>query len=314
MRVGDDFREWVLGAEAAGLRLDAYLAARLGLSRSALRARLAAGAVRLDGRPGRFGERLRAGQVLRLPRLVRPEPEVEVRYRLLHRDDWLLAVDKGPGAPVHPSRSFRTRTVLSRLRAELGDLELRPAHRLDRETSGVLVFACTALAASRLGAQFARHAIEKRYLAVVRGAPDFTRREVELPLGRDPDFPVRCRMRVDERGGQPARTELEVLARRADRALVAAVPRTGRQHQIRVHLAALGHPILGDKLYQEDGRPYLAQIGDRLDAAALARLGHLRQALHAERLTLTHPGTGEELVLVAPLPVDLAGLLEVGKQ
>ncbi|HOX44212.1 MAG TPA: RluA family pseudouridine synthase [Myxococcota bacterium] len=309
MRVGDDFREWILGAEAHGQRLDVVLAARLGLSRSALRARFSAGVVLLDGRPGRWGERLRAGAVLRVPRLARPEPEVEVRYRLLAQDDWLVAVDKGPGAPVHPSRSFRTRTVLSKLRAELGDAALRPAHRLDRETSGVLLFGRTALAASRLGEQFARHTAQKRYLAVVRGAPAFTRRVVELPLGRDPDFPVRCRMRVDERGGQPARTELEVLARLADRALVAAVPRTGRQHQIRVHLAALGHPLLGDKLYQEGGRPYLDQIGDRLGAESLARLGHTRQALHAERLAFTHPGTGERLTLTAPLPEDLEQLL-----
>jgi 23S rRNA pseudouridine1911/1915/1917 synthase len=309
VRVGDDFREWTLGTEAEGLRLDVVLAARLGLTRSALRARLSPGAVLLDGRPGRWGERLRAGVVLRLPRLVRPEPEVEVRYRLLVQDDWLVAVDKGPGAPVHPSRSFRTRTVLTALRVELGDAALRPAHRLDRETSGVLVFGRTALAASRLGEQFARHAAEKRYLAVVRGTPGFTRRVVELPLGRDPDFPVRCRMRVDERDGQPARTELEVLELRDDRALVAAVPRTGRQHQIRVHLAALGHPLLGDKLYQEGGQPYLDQIGDRLDAAVLARLGHARHALHAERLTLVHPGTGERLTLSAPLPEDLEQLL-----
>jgi 23S rRNA pseudouridine1911/1915/1917 synthase len=311
LRIEGQHRVWVIGPEEAGERLDAALARRWSLSRSALRLALVARDLEVDGRPGRWGERLRAGSVVRIPRLERPEPEIAVGFRVLCADAWLVAVDKDPGAPVHPVRSFRTRTLLTALAAALDDPGLRPVHRLDRETSGLVVFGRSSEAARRLGEQFVRRSVEKRYLAVVRGEPEFERRSVELSLGRDPDFPVRCRMRVDERGGQPATTELRVLERRAGRALVEAVPRTGRQHQIRVHLAALGHPILGDKLYLDGGRAYLAQIGDRLDEAWLARLGHVRQALHAHRLRLVHPGTGAPLELEAPLPDDLRGLLDV---
>jgi 23S rRNA pseudouridine1911/1915/1917 synthase len=132
---------------------------------------------------------------------------------------------------------------------------------------------------------------------------------VELPLALDPGFPLRVRMRVDPDAGQPSATTFEVLQRADDRALLSATPHSGRQHQIRIHLAALGHPVLGDKLYQEDGRPYLAMIRDRLDQETLARLGHRRHALHAESLEFTHPRSGERMRIRAPLPLDLQELL-----
>jgi 23S rRNA pseudouridine1911/1915/1917 synthase len=232
---------------------------------------------------------------------------VEVTYRILRQDDWILVVDKGPGAPVHPVRTFRTRTLLTRLRTDLSEPGLKPAHRLDRETSGVLVFARKKRALTAIMNQFKDGRVSKQYLAIVRGNPDFDQKIVDLPLGRDPDFPIRCRMRPGS--GRPAQTEFTVLQRHKDRALVSAVPRTGRQHQIRVHLAALGHPVLGDKLYQEDGRPYLAMIGDRLDDEIIERLGHHRHALHAESLEIRHPQTGSRLCIRAELPKDLEGLL-----
>jgi len=296
-----------VGEQGAGERLDVFLAGKFSRSRSAVRVKLDGQVLSAEGRRLKWSHRLRAGEVIRVATQVHPEPQVEVTYRILHRDDWILAVDKGPGAPVHPVRTFRTRTVLTRLRADLDEPGLNPAHRIDRETSGVLVFARTKPALTALMNQFKNGRVSKKYLAIVCGNPQFDRKTLDLSLGRDPDFPVRCRMRPGP--GQSAVTELAVVKRQDDRALVSAVPRTGRQHQIRVHLAALGHPVLGDKLYQEDGRPYLAMIGDQLDDETIARLGHHRHALHAESLEFEHPETGKKLCICAELPEDLKGLL-----
>ena len=303
------YRELTARDDEAGCRLDVLLARRFGCSRTAIHQRMCGPVLGAAGRPRKWSHRVRPGEVVRIPTLVRPEPDVEVRYQLLLVDDWLVAVDKGPGAPVHPVRSYRTRNVLSRLRAELGDPGLSPAHRLDRETSGVLLFGRGGRATSGLGRQFAAGGVSKTYLAVVRGEPAFDRRCVDLPLGPDPDFPIRGRVRVDERQGQASRTELRVIRRLGDRALVEARRRTGRMHQIRVHLAALGHPLLGDKLYQDQGRAHLAMIRDQLDPSWLGRLGHHRLALHAAALQLAHPATGEPLCVQAPLPADLDALL-----
>jgi 23S rRNA pseudouridine1911/1915/1917 synthase len=272
-----------------------------------LRSKLAGDVLSDDGRKLKWSHRLKQGEVIRVPSREHPEPQVEVTYRILHEDEWILAVDKGPGAPVHPVRSFRTRTLLTRLRADLEEPGLKPAHRLDRETSGVLVFARKKPALTHLMNQFKNGRVSKKYLAIVRGSPDFDQKIVDMPLGSDPDFPVRCRMRPGS--GRPAQTGFTVLDRQKDRALVSAIPRTGRQHQIRVHLAALGHPLLGDKLYQEDGKPYLAMINDTLDDETIGRLGHHRHALHAESLEIEHPQTGKRLRIHAELPKDLEGLL-----
>ncbi|MBN2495088.1 MAG: RluA family pseudouridine synthase [Deltaproteobacteria bacterium] len=298
----------VVGRAEVGLRLDAFLARRFGRGRGLIRGRVRAEVQDASGHRLKWSHRLRAGEELWVPGVARPEPDVEVRFAVLHADDFVVAVDKGPGAPVHPVRSFRKRTVLTGLREALGDPTLKPAHRLDRETSGVLVFGRGRENTARLMAMFRARAVRKRYLAVVCGEPGFDEREIDLCLGRDPLFAYRVRMRPDPLG-QPARTRLRVLRRLAGRALVAAEPQTGRQHQIRVHLAAIGHPVLGDPLYQLGGQPYIDRIRDALDEDRAALLGHSRLALHAERLELTHPQTGAPMALHAPLPEDLTGLL-----
>lgn len=300
----------VVSPDHDGQRLDVFLAARFGRSRSQIRSRMQGQVCDSRGQAMKWSQRLHGGQVLQVRKRLRPEPEVEVAAEVIWQDPFLVAVDKGPGAPVHPTRSWRTRTVLSLLRKRLGDAGLHPAHRLDRETSGVLVFARTAPALRGLMEHFRLGRVSKRYLAVVRGRPGFERRTLAWPLARDFQFPVRSRMRVDPAAGREAVTEVEVLRRGADRALVAATPRTGRQHQIRVHLARLGHPVLGDKLYQQDGWPYLAMIRGEIDRATLQRLGHTRHALHAESLNVHHPVTGEPLHFRAPLPPDLQELVD----
>jgi 23S rRNA pseudouridine1911/1915/1917 synthase len=298
------------GGNDQGLRLDAFLARRFDRSRSALRSRLEGQVLSASGEPLKWSHRMKAGETIQVPSVRRPEPKVDVTYQMLLADEWIIAVNKGAGAPVHPTRSWRSRTLLTRLKADLEEPGLKPAHRLDRETSGVLVFGRTKRVVSALMSQFKQGTVRKRYLAVVQGIPRFQSTLVQEPLARDPDFPIQCRMRVDKAHGRQAVTELEMVERGRRTSLVSAVPRTGRQHQIRVHLAHLGHPVLGDKLYQEAGEPYLAQIQDELDAETLNRLGHHRQALHAEKLDLVHPETGVSLRLEAPLPAELASLVD----
>ena len=298
----------VAGPSDAGLRLDAFLARRFGRSRKQLRENIE-GAVRsASNQPLKWSHRMSCEEEIFIPRLQRPEPDVEVSYRILYEDEYLVAVDKGPGAPVHPARAFRERTILTHLRRDLEDPELRPAHRLDRETSGVLIFTRDRASTTALMTQFAKQTPKKRYLAVVQGRPDFDHVRLDLPLDADPDFPIKIR-RCPSATGQKAITDFEVLERHPKVSLVAAEPWTGRQHQIRVHLASLGHPILGDKLYLEEGRPYLDLIKNRLGPEDLARLGHSRQALHAERLRLLHPADKREMEFIAPLPDDLLALL-----
>jgi 23S rRNA pseudouridine1911/1915/1917 synthase len=286
-----------------------FLAGRFKCSRTAVTERLEGPVLGPGDRPLKWSFKVRFDQPIRVARLRHPEPDVPVDYRILFEDEFLVAVDKGPGAPVHPTRSFRTRTILTHLRAALADDGLSPAHRLDRETSGVLVFGRSRQAISALGAQFAERRVRKRYLAVVRGTPTFEQGVAEQPLGRDEDFPIDCRMRVDFDHGQASATQFKVIERLTNRALVSARPQTGRMHQIRVHLAAQGTPILGDKLYQFEGQAHLAQIGTGLDPEWFERLGHTRLALHAEVLEFEHPGTGKPMRLEAPLPEDLQNLL-----
>ena len=286
-----------------------FLSRRFGRSRTAIRQRLAGEILDVHGLPLKWSHCVRAGEILTVPALVHEEPQIPILFDILYQDESLVAVDKGPGLPVHPSRSWRTRTLVTCLRQRCNDPGIHPAHRLDRETSGVIVLGRTPEALRALMAHFVKGRPRKRYLAVVRGVPTFDRIRLSFPLGPDPDFPIRCRMRVDLHNGQPAETEVEVLERLGDRTLLSVVPRTGRQHQIRVHLAHAGFPVLGDKLYQEDGNPYLAMIQGGLTEQDLKRLGHCRHALHAESLTLPHPVSGEEQCFQAPFPEDLVRLV-----
>ncbi len=298
--------------EEDGDRMDVLLSRRFSCSRTSLRNKLKSVVLGENGSVLKWSRRLRSGQVVRIRAIRRPEPDVPVTYRIIYMDKWIVVVDKGTGAPVHPSRSYRTKTILTALRAELGDMELSPAHRLDRETSGVLVFSRTSGIAAKLQTQFATHSIQKTYLAIVKGIPSPPEQLLAQPLERDPEFPIDCKMRLAIDGasaGKPAQTLIKVLDDCGDKALVEARPRTGRMHQIRLHLAENSHPILGDKLYQFGGEAYLAMIGDELDASWYERLGHHRLALHASRLVITHPETAQRMEFKAELPADMLQLL-----
>jgi len=289
----------------ADQRLDLALAAVAGITRSRARRWIDQGLVELNDRPARPSHRVAAGDVLRarpptpIPSTALPEA---IPLDVLHEDDDLIVVDKPAGLVVHPGPGHARGTLVNALLHHCGDLAgiggvLRPGivHRLDRGTSGVLVAAKHDQAHLALAEQFKEHRVERVYLALTRGTPRDDSGRVELPIGRHPRD--RKRMSVSTRAARPARTAWTVHRRfpAGGAALLEVRPETGRTHQIRVHLAATGHPIVGDTVY---GR-------SRRKAFAIER-----PALHAAVLGFDHPRSGERVRFEVPPPPDFAELLE----
>ena len=291
-------------AGAAGERLDRFLAARLPeLSRSRVGALVRAGAAAVAGRAEtRPARRLAAGDEARLevPPPEDPAPAAQaLPLDVVFEDEALIVVDKPAGLVVHPAPGNPDRTLVNALLAHCGDSlsgvggARRPGivHRLDKDTGGLLVAAKTDAAHRALARQFARHDVDRAYRAVVRGAPEPPAGTIDGPIGRNPRH--RKKMAVVARG-RPARTRYAVEARGAGAALVRCELETGRTHQIRVHLAHRGWPVVGDPLYGGGGGL----------ASALPR-----QALHACLLGFDHPSTGARLRFRSALPADVAALV-----
>ncbi len=296
--------------ELAGLRLDRFVQNRIPrLSRTRATAIVRACAYHEDGRRRRASERVREGEVVLLVRPRFEEPEAPTAFDVIYEDEAMVVVDKPAGLPVHPSASYHRNTLTFLLRERYPEQTPHLAHRLDRETSGVLVCARTLEDERHLKKAFERRQVKKTYLAIVRGSLERDEGRIDLPLGR-PDEGLHLLMEV-RADGAPSRTRYRVVARAPEHTLVALAPETGRQHQLRVHLAALGHPIVGDKLYGPEGpQPFLDYIEEGMTPEIAARLGHERQALHAHQLTLEHPRTHEDFEMVAPLAPDLVALWE----
>lgn len=325
-----------VGAPDDGARLDAFLAERVSWrSRTGVQDLIGSGAVQVlphkDPQRAPVGQvrdglRLRTGQevVLRLPRPGAAErrlPEAagaeEAPLEVVFEDEWILAVNKPPHVSVHPSKGHLTGSLLHKLHERHRRLhpEAREVphlcHRLDRETSGVLLAAKNRLARVRLGRQFEDRKVEKVYLALVRGEVAAERGVVELPLGPSLTSGVRLKMAVrHDADGQAAVTEWRVARRAPGLTLLEVLPRTGRQHQIRVHLAAIGHPVVGDKLYQEDETMFVRGLEGKLTAEDRALLRLDRHALHAWKLTVEHPFTGRLVTVEAPLAPDIEELIQ----
>lgn len=303
-----------------GFRLDRFLASRITrLSRTRVQQIVAAGRVRRadTGEPLlRPAQRLRAGEALVVERPAPYEPPVTMDYAVLHVDEHLLVLDKPAGLPVHPSARYHRHTLTQLLRQRLGpghgwDM----AHRLDRETSGVMVFGRRGGSASTLKRAFIARAVEKRYWALCRGCLEGPVR-IDMSLGPAAGSAIRVKMgpRALTDGGLRAVTEVRPLARGehlgAPITLVEARPETGRQHQIRVHLAEIGHPVVGDKLYGLPEAKFLAIVEGGQPLSVLeAELGLHRHALHAVSLTLDHPAEGTRRCFTAPWPAELAAIV-----
>jgi 23S rRNA pseudouridine1911/1915/1917 synthase len=306
-----------------GMRLDRFIGGRIArLSRTRIQEIIGAGRVRCasSGAPLlRASQRVRVGQRLIIERPAPREPAVVLDYSVIFEDAELLVLNKPAGLPVHPSASYHRHTLTHLLRVRLGaDHGWELAHRLDRETSGVLVLGRRGGGSGRaLKQAFLGRAVEKLYWALVHGEVTGPLR-VDLPLGPALGSQIRVKMgpRALADGGLAALTAVTPLPSAAALSfrgrpisLVAAAPFTGRQHQIRVHLAEIGHPVLGDKLYGVEEEAFIAVAEGRRSLDDLGReLGLLRHALHARSLTLAHPRSGEVMTFVAPWPEDLAAI------
>lgn len=290
-------------ARGARQRLDRYLAA-LGKwgTRSHIQRLIDDGAVRLDGRPVKAGTLLRCGQTIEVDAAPAALPvgiEAEsIPLDVLYEDEWLLVINKQPGLVVHPAAGHWRGTLVSALLHHWKGVPpgldpTRPGivHRLDKDTSGVLVIAKDADTLAQLGTQFRKREVEKQYLAFVWGRMRSQTGTIAEPIGRNP---VHRKQMAVRHGGREALTSFAVVQRFSEVTLVRLFPKTGRTHQIRVHLMSIGHPIVGDALYGRGRRGGAALIG--------------RQALHAEQITFTHPHTGARLRFAAPLTADLVAL------
>ena len=304
---------YVVPPDLDGERLDrALVRLARGGSRSRLKATIEDGRVRIDGKPCRKpSEAVASGQRIEIepppPAPEIPRSEAARRLPLLFIDEHVIAVDKPAGVLAHPGAGTTEPTVADLAQVLFGPLpsaqgEERPGivHRLDRATSGVMVLGRTEGALAELMRQFRQREVEKTYLALVHGEPRFDSDWIETPLGRSPRDPERISV-VQEGEGRAASTYYQVRERFTDFALVACRPATGRTHQIRVHLTSIGLPVVGDRVYRPRGgvrRPLPPQ------APPVER-----QMLHAARLALTHPDSGERLAFEAPLPPDFEALL-----
>lgn len=299
----DPHHVWTVEASDVGTRLDHFLTERQVLgTRSQVRRLIAEGRVRVGARVVKAGTALRAGDVVEAEQPVAPPVRAEaapIALDVLFEDDALLAINKPAGMVVHPAPGHWQGTLVSALLhrwstvpSGLDPSRLGIVHRLDKDTSGVLLIARTAAALADLGDQFRRREVSKDYLALVWGTPRPPRGIIDRPIGRHPV--QRKKMAVQSRG-RVATTRYQVVQQWRRVALVRAHPETGRTHQIRVHLAAIGHPVVADALYARGHPGQSEMIG--------------RQALHAEGISFRHPGTGERLRLTAPLAPDFAAAL-----
>lgn len=290
--------------EQAGMRLDAFLAARLHkYSRARVQGIIGEGRVFLRGKEAKASQRVTDGELvlIRYPRTEEPPVPHEV-MPILYQDERLVVIDKPGGTLSHPTDKVQHNTVTHLLSKQLGR-KVHLAHRLDRETSGVMLLALDPQAARSLHEQFLAHGIRKEYLAVVHGAVEWTSKLVDAPIGAA-GGEIKVRRAAGVEGGDPAVTEFQRLASDGRFSLVSAKPKTGRLHQIRAHLAFLGHPLAGDKLYHGEGAAYMKAVKKTLTPADLDALGAPRQLLHAWRISLQHPGDGRPLRFEAPVPPD----------
>ena len=293
-----------VGPKDRGKRLDRFLHERIpGLSRTRIQ-RAIEERVSLS-----WGVRARAatsvvagGEVVVRPRRFDEVP-LELAIPVLARGREWLAVDKPPGIPVHPVHRVLENSLIRILRRQEGDPELRLAHRLDAETSGVLLVCRTAAAARALSLAFHRGEVRKEYLALVSGVVRGEEGTIDLPIGEAAGSRVWERREVGH--GQPSRTDWRVERRLDGRTLLRVSPWTGRRHQIRVHLAAIGHPILGDLLYGRPDEDWLGRLGSGIDPRRTEG-GPLRHLLHCASVEFGDPEGGGRRRVNSPLPEEFA--------
>ena len=314
---------WTVQPGEVGMRLDLFLKEKYRkLSREYLQKSIKDGNVTLNHKSTKPSQVLRDQDKVFVLSKKGDEPEVDFAYKILFQDEDVLVIDKPGNLPVHPSGRYFFHTLLTQLRVENGNevdqkKEFYIVHRIDRETSGVLVVGKNPAAAASLVSQFEQRKTNKEYLAVVKGVVEQNVFEVNAPMARDPRSEIRLKMHVAELDptGEPlyvprsellpALTQFEVVERLQGFTILKCKPHTGRQHQIRVHLHHLGHPIAGDKLYGTDASLFLRSMQEILALPVGDGLWLKRHALHAHRLEFSHPKTQERMSFSSPLPPEL---------
>jgi 23S rRNA pseudouridine1911/1915/1917 synthase len=318
MNPADEQIEIVVPPEHDGARFDWFVALQLPqYSRVNLRRVINAAALKVNDKRQKAAYRLKQGDRVTgtLPNLPREGPEPEnIPLEILFEDEFLAVVNKPPGMVVHPARGHWSGTMTSALQFHFDQLSgaggaTRPGivHRLDRDTSGVIAIAKDDPTHMALAGQFERREVEKEYFAIVRGVPGPDRDYIELPIGAHPYSREKMAIRHDHVTSKAAVTMYEVEERFHGYAALKVLPKTGRTHQIRLHLAHIGCPVLCDKLY--GGRSQIT-AGEVMNNPCEQSLLLSRQALHARRLKFTHPKTGAIVEAVAPIPADLQVVLD----
>jgi 23S rRNA pseudouridine1911/1915/1917 synthase len=312
--------EFIVKARMAGKRIDAYLASRFpDYSRSVIQKLIEAQAVLINGQPVKASTKVKLDDVVRvwLPELAdtTPAPE-DIPIEVVYEDEALTVVNKPPGMVVHPAKGNWRGTLVNALQFHYDTLsqvggENRPGivHRLDRDTTGLIIIAKDDAAHRQIARAFEERKVAKEYLAIVSGVPRRDSDYIERTIGFHPTVREKMAIRLPEDGGKEAVTFYEVAERFEGYALVRCKPQTGRTHQIRVHLAHIGHPVVADKAYSGRDRLTLGDLAGP-DAPGADAVLIARQALHAHALRFTHPLTGRELSLTAPLPADMAAVLD----
>jgi 23S rRNA pseudouridine1911/1915/1917 synthase len=310
---------WVADEEA-GQRLDQFLVSKLAhYSRAAVQRAIAAGQVSIDTQLVKPALRLEAGWRIEVAAMEvareGPQPE-DIALDILFENDDLVVVNKPPGMIVHPAKGHWQGTLAAALAHHFQQLSSsggshRPGivHRLDRDTSGVIVVAKHDRAHDHLAAQFKDRTVQKEYLAIVRGVPDRDADVIDRPIGVHPHMRERMAIREGHETSRPAVTTIEVVERFKRFSLIRARPKTGRTHQIRVHLASVGLPIICDRAY--GGSAAISELELREGRAAPQEPPLLeRHALHAARLAIDLPGTGERASFEAPLHHDMQRVID----
>ena len=304
----------------AGRRLDTVVAARLSdCSRSLAATLISNQTILVDQQAKKPGYRIKSGDRIQghipAPEPVDYEPE-PIPLQILYQDSHIIVINKQPGIVVHPAPGHRSGTLVNALLYHCPDLgaiggEIRPGivHRLDKDTTGTMVVAKRADSQEELARQFKAREVQKKYLALVYGDVKSDKGEIKLPIGRHPVD--RKRMSTTTRKGRTAETAWKVRERLDGITLLELNLKTGRTHQIRVHCAAIGHPVVGDPVYRS--RKLLNHLKDNLSNHLSLTIAALksadRQLLHAWQLGLTHPDSGKYMNFEAPLPADMEALL-----
>lgn len=307
---------FVVEPNYAGWRLDRYLSEKLRrLAPSRLQGIILRG-VLCEERRLKPSTPVYPGLSFRIRRPASQEPETPTELPVLFQDDWLLVLDKPAGLPIHPTARYHKGTLVSLLRERFGEAFAEPAHRLDRETSGIVVCGRTTESCRILGRLFVSRDVHKEYLAVCEGHPPEDSFSVDAPIAEGTEL-IRIAVRIDSVDGKESRTRFQVLQRFTRDgepfSLLRCNPETGRQHQIRIHLREAGFPLVGDKMYGPDPGYFDRFSKHCLEPEAWVRLRLPRHALHAARISFPHPGTREIVSFDAPLPADLQDFI-AGRQ